>query len=51
MKGVQLVVSDEMRIALVNPNNSEKVGVAIREMGLLKAPGLDGMPPLFFQTY
>ena len=51
MEGVEPVVSDEMRAALANPYISEEFGVAIREMARLKAPGPDGMPPLFFQTY
>ena len=29
----------------------EEVELAIKEMAPLKAPGLDGMPPLFYQTY
>ena len=51
MEGVQPIVSDEIRVTLANPFTSEKVGVAIREMAPLKAPGPDGMPPQFFQTY
>ena len=51
MEGVEPVVSDEMRAALANPYISEEFGVAIRDMARLKAPGPDGMPPLFFQTY
>ena len=51
MEGVEPVVSDEMRATLANPYISEEFGVAIREMARLKAPGPDGMPPLFFQTY
>ena len=51
MEGVEPVVSDEMRAALANPYISEEFVVAIREMAQLKAPGPDGMPPLFFQTY
>ena len=48
---VQLVVLEEIREARAKPYTSEEVGVAMREMASLKAPGLDGMPPLFFQTY
>ena len=51
MEGVEPVVSNEMRAALANPYISEEFGVAIRDMARLKAPGPDGMPPLFFQTY
>ena len=51
LSGVQPVVSDDMRADLDKPFSSEEVGQAIREMAPLKAPGPDGMPPLFFQTY
>ena len=51
LSGVQPVVSDEMRADLDKPFSSEEVCQAIREMAPLKAPGPDGMPPLFFQTY
>ena len=47
----QLMVLEEMRDALAKPYTSEEVGVAMKEMALLKAPGPDGMPYLFFQTY
>ena len=51
LDGVQAVVSDEMRDALAQPYTSEEVGAAITEMAPLKAPGPDGMPPLFYQSY
>ena len=51
LDGVQAMVSDEMRDALAQPYTSEEVGAAITEMAPLKAPGLDGMPPLFYQSY
>ena len=45
------MVTDEMRAELDKPYTSEEVGEAIRQMAPLKAPGPDGMPPLFYQTY
>ena len=48
---VQIVVTNEMRAKLGKPYTSEEVGEAIRQMVPLKTPGLDGMPPLFYQTY
>ena len=48
LSGVQLVVSDAMRVDLDKPFSSEEVGQAIREIALLKSPRLDGMPLLFF---
>ena len=51
LDGVQPMVTDEMRAELDKPYTSEEVGEAIRQMAPLKAPGPDGMPPLFYQTY
>ena len=51
LDGVQPVVTKEMRANLDRPFSSEEVGEAIKEMAPLKALGLDGTPPLFFQTY
>ena len=51
LKGVLIMVTVEMRAELGKPYTSEEVSTVIREMALFKAPGLDGMPPLFFQTY
>ena len=48
LEGVQLVVTDDMNPKLVERYTAEEVAVAIKEMALLKAPGPDGMPPLFF---
>ena len=51
LDGVDEVVTDEMRVDLARAYTSEEVDAAIKEMALLKAPGPDVMPPLFFQTY
>ena len=45
------MVTETMRVDLARPFTSEEVGVAIKEMAPLKAPGPDGMLPLFYQTY
>ena len=45
------MVTDEMRAELDKPNTSEEVGEATRQMAPLKAPGPDGIPSLFYQTY
>ena len=34
-----------------DPYSREEVEVAIKQMGPLKAPGPDGMPPVFYQTF
>ena len=51
MDGVQRVVTEEMNSKLTAIYTMEEVELAIKEMAPLKAPGLDGMPPLFYQTY
>ena len=51
LDGVDAVVTEIMSAELMRPFTSEEVGMAIKEMAPLKAPGLDGMPPLFYQTY
>ncbi|XP_030930993.1 uncharacterized protein LOC115956857 [Quercus lobata] len=45
------VVSEEMNQALVAPFEREEVELALKQMDPLKAPGPDGMPPLFFQHF
>ena len=40
-----------MNAQLVAAFNAWEVQEAIKQMAPLKAPGLDGMPPLFYQTY
>ena len=39
------------RSTLARPFIVEEVECAIRDMAPLKAPGPNGMPPLFYQTY
>ena len=48
LDGVQIMVTEEMRAQLDKPDTSKEVGAAIREMAPFKAPGPNGMPPLFF---
>ena len=51
LDGVQSVVTEDMRTDLARPYTVEEVEFTIKEMAPLKAPGPDGMPPLFYQTY
>ena len=51
LDGVGAVVTEEMRIDLARPYTSEEVDATTKDMAPLKAPRLDGMPPLFYQTY
>ena len=48
---ISTTISKEMNAQLVSAFNAWEVQEAIKQMALLKAPGLDGMPPLFYQTY
>ena len=51
LEGVQPMVSESMNEALTRPYVREEVDVAIQQMAPMKAPGPDGMPSLFFQTF
>ena len=45
------VVSDSMNSDLMKNFSRQEVDVALKSMAPLKAPGPDGMPPIFFQHY
>ena len=45
------MVTKDRNAKLVERYTAEEVVAAIKEMAPLKAPGPDGMPPLFFQMY
>ena len=45
------VVSAEMNNLLITEFTPDEVTTALKQMGLLKAPGPDGLPPLFYQRY
>lgn len=49
--GFQPMVAEDMRSGLAKPFMVEEVEVAIKDMAPSKASGLDGLPPLFYQTY
>ena len=51
LEGVQEVVTEEINVSLAMEYKPEEVVAAIKEMAPLKAPGPDGMPPLFYQSY
>ena len=40
-----------MNDILMDEFHIEEVEVALKQMAPLKAPGPDGMPPLFYQSY
>ena len=45
------VVTDEMNDMLMTKFHIQEVEVALKQMAPLKAHGLNGMPPLFYQSY
>ena len=51
LEGVNKVVSDDMNVELLKPYSKEEVDVAIKQMAPLKAPGPDGMPPIFLSIF
>ena len=51
IKTIPHVVTDEMNDILMAVFHIEEVEVALKQMAPLKAPDLDGMPPLFYQSY
>lgn len=48
---VQQKVTTEMNQSLLRPYSVEEVREALFLMQPMKAPGLDGMSPIFFQKY
>ncbi|KAL4302002.1 hypothetical protein GQ457_10G000840 [Hibiscus cannabinus] len=44
-------ITTELNRVLTAPFKAEEVSVALRTMSPLKAPGLDGFPVLFYQTF
>ena len=48
---ISWVVPDSLNADLVKPFLKQEVDVALKQMAPLKVPGLDGMPPIFYQHY
>lgn len=48
LEGVKRVVTADINAELVKPYTMEEIDIAIKQMAPLKAPGLDGMPLLFY---
>ena len=45
------IINEEMNAKLVADFEASEVHDAIKQMAPLKAPDLDGMPPIFYQSY
>ncbi|XP_058201480.1 uncharacterized protein LOC131316197 [Rhododendron vialii] len=48
---IEPIITPEMNACLVKEVSLDEVGAAVFAMGPLKAPGSDGFPGLFYQTY
>ncbi|KAK7840574.1 transposon tx1 uncharacterized 149 kda protein [Quercus suber] len=48
---VQPSVTADMNTLLLRQFNREEIEIAMKQMAPITAPGPDGMPPLFFQTF
>ena len=44
-------VTDEMNNRLTRPFSQEEIEGALNQMAPLKAPGPDGIPPIFFKNF
>uniref|UniRef100_A0A2N9GPD6 Uncharacterized protein n=1 Tax=Fagus sylvatica TaxID=28930 RepID=A0A2N9GPD6_FAGSY len=51
LDGIQPCVTQAMNQNLISQFTEEEVITAMKQMAPLKAPGPDGMPPIFYQSY
>ena len=51
LEHVPQVITEEMNQTLTGEFREEEVLATLKQMAPMKAPGLDGMPPLFFQHF
>ena len=48
---IKPMVTEEMNRDLIGEVSRDEVEMAVKQMAPLKAPGPDGMPPIFFQKF
>ena len=51
MEAVQPSITQEMNDQLLRPFSRDEVETVINQMEPITAPGIDGMPPLFYQSF
>ena len=51
LETIQCIVTEDMNKDLLAKFTEDEVKKALNQMAPLKAPGPDGMPPLFYQHY
>ena len=51
LEGIPTKITDQMNRILVKPVDEHEIKTAVFSMNPNKAPGNDGMSPLFYQTY
>jgi hypothetical protein len=51
VEDIQCVVTAEMNSQLISEFTAVEVEIALKQMAPLKAPGPDGLPPIFYQKY
>lgn len=51
LEAIQTKVTDRMNSTLLQDFRAHEVEKALKQMHLMKAHGLDGMPPLFYQHF
>lgn len=51
MQAIPSSVTGDMNASLVKTFTHQEVVLALKQMSPLKAPGPDGLPPIFFQHY
>ena len=51
LEAIELKVTESMNQALLRDFTREEIDLALKHMEPLKAPGPDGMLPIFFQSF